>query len=253
MSSEPSDLKVAGADFPPDPGWSRPRWILILALALAAHFGLVWLLGTKKSPARRVPERVPQLRLANPNAPLLALMDPTLFAVPHEELDFFPAEWRRPPAIAEHYFNWTEKPLFLAARAEALGSDFEAFMLTNAVPALVLDFKPAPQLPALDIRLKSNLPQHSTLELSPELAARLINRPDLPVTNKNDVLQPSRVQVLVAGDGMVISAVLLESSEWDPADKLALAISQKMKFTPARGAVVGTVTFNWRTRPEPAP
>jgi TonB family protein len=253
MSSDPADLKVTGADSSPVPGWGPARWTLLLALALAAHFGLVFLLGAWKAPAQRVLERVPQFHLATQDDELLALTDPTLFALPHEAMDFFPAEWRRPPAVAEHYFSWTEKPLFLSVRADELGSDFEAFMQTNPVPAPPLNFKPAPQLAQPDIRLKSNLPSHSTWELSPELAARLIDRPDLPALNKNDTLPPSRVQVLVDAGGLVFSAVLLDSSGWETADKMALAISQKMKFEPAQSAVFGTITFHWRTRPEPTP
>jgi TonB family protein len=237
----------------PDIGWGCRRWFFVLLIAIAAHLALVVLFGSKKTPTSRTADRVPQLHLAGGNAELISLSDPTLFVVPHDELDFFPAEWRRPPPVVEPYFNWTEAPPFLAPVKETLGGDFATFMQTNRIPEPPLSFKPEPGLAVPEWALAPLLPQHSTMELSADIASRLLDWPDLPPIKRNDVLKPGRVQVLVDANGVVASAVLLESSDWETADKNALEIARKLRFKPGKEIAFGTVTFNWHTVPVPTP
>ena len=69
----------------------------------------------------------------------------------------------------------------------------------------------------------------------------------------NDVIAPSRVQLLVDKNGDVVSVVLLETSGYDPADQTALALARSLRFVPAEKLMFGEIIFNWQTVPTSAP
>ena len=83
-----------------------------------------------------------------------------------------------------------------------------------------------------------------------EMGQRWPYGPSIPC---NDVLAPSRLQVLVDASGAVISAVALEPSELPDADQQALAVARALRFAPAEQPMIGEIIFIWHTVPKNAP
>jgi TonB family protein len=233
----------------PREGWGGSRWIFLITLAVTMHLAFVFLLGTKRAPAASAHGNVPEFNLANTTSELIALTDPTLFVLPHWN-ELSAATLREPPEIDSPSFHWTEPPQFLAPLTERYGVAFHTFMATNESGNSRLDFKPLAQMTFPAVKIESILPQNSTLEFSSELAQRrMLNNLAVPTLAYNDVIAPSRVQVLVGKDGNVASVVLLESSECEAADQKGLALARAVRFAPATGLTLGEITFNWHTVP----
>lgn len=240
------------SDAAPEAGWSWKKIIVLIALAFAAHLAFLFIFGAKKNPAPRVVTDAPQFELATGDPELIALDDPTLFALPHIE-DFAPAVWRNMPDIAQPSFRWTEAPPFLSPPDETLGAAFSAYMQTNRFVQAQFNLKPEPILSAPDVPVISMLPTVSTMRAGLNLAHRnLLDAISVPTLTNNDVIAPSRVQVLVDTNGWVVSDVLLGSSDYDKADQLALALARSARFAPANQLMFGDLIFHWHTVPEPA-
>jgi TonB family protein len=136
----------------------------------------------------------------------------------------------------------------------SLGATFTAFMQTNFFAAAQLDFKPEPQLTPPQTSVPTVLPQNSTWQLVGEIAGRkILSAISAPALAVNDVIAPSRVQLLVDKNGDVVSVVLLETSGYDPADQTALALARTLRFVPAEKTMFGEILFNWQTVPASAP
>lgn len=246
-------MNTASAELPPRvQSWPRRKIYLFIALAAILHVALVFVFGTKMPVTPRAVGRVPQLRIANDRDELIALTDPTLFALPHAN-DFITAIWSRSPEVQTNSFRWQEPPGELA-QPENLGAAFITFMQTNRFAESPLNFKPEPKLTEAPLEDTDILPQATTLKLSANLAQRrqinIIPLPSLPV---NDVLEPGKVQVLVDAAGNVTSAVLLESSANPQADQNALQLATQLRFAPAARLTLGEITFRWHTVPANTP
>ncbi len=251
MNPPSAEIPLRAEPAPAD-GWGWKKFLLILALVFAAHLAFVFLLGAKKTAAARVAANVPVFRLADNRSELVRLTDPTLFALPHSE-DFVPVAWSH-PAADTNSFHYTEPPSFLPLAVADLGATFRVFMQTNRLAVTQLNFKPPPQLVAPSANLESVLPQNSTWQLAGEIARRKILKPfTAPTLAFNDILSPSRVQLLVEPDGNVISAVLLETSGYDHADQQALELARALRFAPADKLMFGEILFNWHTVPVVSP
>jgi len=92
-----------------------------------------------------------------------------------------------------------------------------------------------------------------SFHLAPRLARNPVPVPSLPY---NDVIAPSRVQVLVDAAGNVGSAVLLppdnpleSAGHYDAADRRALELARAARFAPAPSLTFGRLIFNWHTVP----
>lgn len=236
--------------------WSRKKLGIFIAFGFAAHVAFVFILGTKRPLQPRQVTDGPKFQLANAANELIALEDPTLFTLPHVE-DFVPAIWRRMPEVTQPPIRWTEPPPFLPPAVETLGTVFNAFMASNQFTRLSLDFMPAPVLNAPELPFVSALPQKSTLQILGAISQRpLEDHLVVPTLKWDDVIAPSRVQVLVDGAGKVISAVLLPSASalenagrTEIGDTNALNIARELRFAPAKGVTLGELTFNWHTIP----
>ena len=102
--------------------------------------------------------------------------------------------------------------------------------------------------------------QLSVVEKLPTVAADTVPRtadaifysaqcPYWPPLPGNDVIAPSRVQVLADAAGQIISAVLLETSGSATADAKALELARNARFAPAAQMTFGEMIFNWHTLP----
>jgi hypothetical protein len=103
---------------------------------------------------------------------------------------------------------------------------------------------------------ESALPKNSTLQISGALARRkLLAAPALPSLALNDVIAPSKVQVLVNESGYVVSAVLLptdnllEAASLTKGDTNAVPLACRLKFAPAPQSTFGEIIFHWHTTP----
>jgi hypothetical protein len=246
--------KPAGAG-----GWSRRRWLTLIALVFAAQVGFIFALGERHFAPPRAVANVPHLTLADSSSELLALNDPTLFVLPHAN-DFASAVWLKAPAAPQPSFRWTEPPGELPLAAENLGSVFDRFMQTNQFVQSASDFKPPAKLSEPVLPLPPVFADSSTLQIEGELAQRKLLTPkDLPSWPGADVIAPSKVQVLVDAAGEVVSWVLLPpdnragaAAQYDLADRRALELARATRFAPSSRLTVGQMIFNWRTVPPTA-
>jgi hypothetical protein len=236
--------------------WTRSRWLMICALVFAAHLGFIFAFGERKPIAPRAVTNVLTLQLADDTGELLALNDPTLFALPNPK-DSASSVWRKMPDVPLPSFRYRESPRWLPLAAENLGAAFSQFMQTNYFARYPLEFKPPPKLSAPALLVQSALAQISTLQIEGELAPRrLLNEINLPSLPYNDVIALSRVQVLVDTAGNVISTVLLPSENsleaagrYDAADQRALVLARTVRFAPSTHLTFGRLIFNWHTVP----
>jgi len=241
------------AELPTTNGWSWKKIFLLILLAFAGHFAFVYLLGTHKHTASRTATNVPVLHLADNSSELVQLTDPTLFALPHADA-FAPANRSSSFAISQPSFRWPIPTPFVTLNADNLGAAFKAFMQTNRFPMFALNFKPEPQPIAPEAAIESALPKNSTYQLAGELAGRrMLNALAAPTLTVNDVIAPSRIQLLVDKAGMVVSTVLLKSSENAAADQQAMALAYSLQFAPAEKLMFGEIIFNWHTVPASTP
>ncbi len=240
-------------EVPPVTNWSWRKTIVIIALAYAAHLAMVFLLGTPKTVPPRAVTNVPVFHIAAADNALAQFTDPTLFALPHAS-DFPPGVWVQPPAVPAAVGGYDEPPAFLGLNPADLGSAFSAFMRTNRFAQTRTDLKPSPQLAAPAITIESALPQSSSWQLAGPLAERKLHRTiTAPDIAWNDVLAPSRLQLLVDAGGHVLSAIVLETCGSDAADQTALNLARNLQFAPAPAAMFGQINFYWHTVPTAAP
>jgi TonB family protein len=233
---------------PPGEGWSRTKWIAVIAIIFVAHIAIIFAFGEKKQIVPRAVKIVPSLKLADGSGELFALDDPTLFALPHLEGFAGPA-LRNQELTQFHRQDWTEKPRWLDMPAESLGATFQQFVKTNFFASHPLDFKPEAKLSALQ-PVESALEQNSTMQIEGELSQRrLLDETNLPSLQYSDVIAPSVVQILVNEAGDVVSPVLLDSSGFTDADDKALKTARAARFAPSPKMTLGKLIFNWRTIP----
>jgi hypothetical protein len=269
MNKAPADLPASGqrrdegrpaAPKPQGESRFRQRWLIFIAIVFAAEVALIFVLGEKKFPPPRAVANVPQFTLADSTNELIALDDPTLFALPHTN-DFASAIWLKIYTNPPPEFRWMEPPGELQSPAhENLGAVFTRFMQTNQFAAPSLDFKPEPKLSEPVLPLPRVFAENSTLHIEGELAQRKWLNP-VSLTNwpYADVIAPSKVQVLVNAAGDVVSPVLLPpenpgeaASHYETADRRALELASGLRFAPASRLTVGQLIFNWRTVAPPA-
>jgi hypothetical protein len=241
---------------PRSEGWPRSRWLAVIALVFATHVALIFLFGEKKEIAPRVATNVPTLTFANGSDELLALNDPTLFALPQQG-DLANAAWLKIHDVKQPSFRWTEPPRPLPLAVDNLGMAFNRFMQTNFFSSAPLDFKPAAELSTPTLPIETALVQNSTMQIEGELASRQLPA-QISLTNwpYADVIAPSKVQVLVDAAGNVVSTVLLPPDNdftaadyYDAANQRALEIARALRFAPSSRPAFGRIIFNWHTVP----
>jgi hypothetical protein len=238
---------------PPDEGWTQKKFILVLGFVLACHVLLIFVFGTRKPFVPRPVTNAPRLRLASNTDELIALGDPSLFARPNQH-DVVSAFWRRTPAVPPPNFNWTEPPRCLPPAPENFGAAFHQFVQASGAKSFSQTFRPEPQSLAPPAPPDDTLPTRTTVQVTGGLAARALLTPlnPLPPLAANDVIPPTRVQVLVDPSGNVASAVVLPNPDvihTSEADQRALQQVQRLRFAPAPALMFGQITFTWHTVP----
>jgi len=244
---------------PSGAGWPLNRWLMLIVLVFAVHVLLLFVFGARKQVVSRAAADAPTLRLADSSDELLALKDPTLFALPRSG-DFVTAAWSQPPVVTQPSFRWMEPPRWLPLSADELMAVFSQFMQSNRVASFALQLKPPVKLSAPSPPFGPALAQNSTMRVEGDLTQRRLLTPmELPSWPYADVIAPTKVQVLVDEAGDVVSATLLPSdnslealSHSDAADQRALELARAAHFAPATRLTIGQMIFTWRTVPPPA-
>lgn len=245
----------SGGGWPDDPkrreGWTRGRWLMVIALIFFVHVSLICMFGARQEPVPRTVAHVPTLTLTKATDELVALTDPTVFALPNQH-DFASAVWLKKYEAPLPSFTWTEDPHWLPLSPDRLGMVLIRFTQTNQLPGYPLDFKPPPRLAAPAALVETTLPQVSTLRLEGDLARRpLLDQIFVPSPACNDVIAPTVIQALVDAAGHIVSTVVLTSSGLDSADQRALELARAARFFPAAEPTMGRIVFIWHTVPAP--
>lgn len=236
--------------------WTRSRWLTLVVLIFAAHVGLLFAFGVRRPISPRPVNEAPVLALVENAGELLALNDPTLFAVPHPR-DFISVLPGKPFPVEQPSFRWAAPPGLLSSSSRVLGAVFDEFMQTNRFAELELQLKPPLTVSAPVLPIEPEFPQTSMLQIGDGLAQRQLLTPlDLPSWPYPDVIVPSQVQVLVNAAGEVVSAVLLPAdNSWEAtgryaaADQRALDLARTARFTPGPRLTMGRLIFHWHTVP----
>jgi len=247
--------------------WPPIRWLVTIAVVFGLQVGVIVWLKDRTRPAPRQPAPAPVFRLSGYRSrEMLALEDPTLFALPHPEgfsgnawINF---DWR-PPTSPEADEQET-KP-WLKLPVARLGRAFEEFTRTNPPPSFATMAELEPTLTVPRTGLTPPVSGPSRLQLGGGLAGRpLLSQPPLPAWTNTDLLTNTVVQLVVDGSGQVLSAVLLPpGSGYEPANQFALNLGKNARFEPLPGnaggsasqpssLAVGTLVFEWQTILVPA-
>ncbi len=242
--------------------WSRRRWGSLIVLVFALHVGLIFAFSERKPVMPRKPVVAP-LRLVADQGELLALGDPTLFALPHPR-SFAASAWLAVPQVEFAPFKWTEGPRFLSLPTEQLGATFAQFMQTNVFAQFEFVTLPAPEIVLPASPPLFGPPTKSELRVLDDLGKRrLLNPPELPSQPFNDLLSNSVVRVQVDAAGNIFSpTLLLPGSGSKLADQRAVELTRTLRFSPlAQPSLIsadpvghltsGTLVFEWHTVPLP--
>ena len=241
--------------------WPRSRWWLgVLTVLLAQVLG-IFVLGERSPVLARRPVTLPALQLSavEPGG-LLALADPTLFALPHPE-GFAGATWLKIPNWEFQPPDWSDLQRWLPVSVQALGAEFERFTRTNEFSTFSPIAIPSLEWINPDIVSAQAVLTQSRLQLGGSLSGRRLLSPmNLPSQHADELLTNTVVQVLVDGQGRVFSAVVLPpGSGSQTADQLAQQLSESAQFEPLPGGAasgqtgkrsgltMGTMTFVWKT------
>lgn len=261
MNSEASGLPSVAATDDSSSTWTRQRWWTLVLLVFAAHIGFILAFGDRQPVPPRPGSPVTVLNLAHSESELLALNDPTMFALPSLH-GVAGQAWLKTPVIAFNPFRWTEAPRLLPLQPDHLGHAFGRFMQTNSFARLVFESKPEPAaLLLVSLELTDPPPTNSALRINGELAnRRWLNPPALRSWSGTDLLTNTVVQALVNPDGNVFSATLLvpvgTGTNDQNAAEYALQIVRGARFAPDRSIArptLGTLIFEWHTKPPSPP
>jgi hypothetical protein len=248
MNEAPANPALELAEPPRDDrGWSGRRMILFIVILFGAHLAAIYFLGSKKQNIPRTTTNVPQWQIALTGDELIALDDPTLFALPHAN-DFATRLWNTTPIITPPDFRWTESPRWLPVQQQLLGEAFREFIKTNLFAETRLNFKPTPILDVPPMAKENVLPKFSALQSVGKLQGRQMLHPiTVPTLFYSDLIAPSRIQAVVEPEGNISSVILLESSGYPEADQEALRLARAVRFIPVDGLMIGELIFQWHT------
>ena len=241
--------------------WPRARWGLALVLVLAMQMGFIFAFSDRSPVASPQKKLSPTIRLATGTRDeLLLLSDPTLFVLPHRQ-GFSGETWLKIPPLTTSPFQWTEARQWLKLGEEELGATFNHFMGTNFFEAARFEMMPSPELTRVDVEPEIIISGKSSVHLGGALVGRGLRAPvEVPPWPYEDVIAPSRVQVLVDGAGNVIDALSLPSENPNEpatrlnkeADQNAVRLAKTARFEPmpkgGTDVTVGEMIFDWQIR-----
>jgi hypothetical protein len=241
--------------------WPRRHWWLLLALVFAGQLSLIFTLSDRTPLKVRPPAPAPVLQFAgNASAELLALWDPTLFALPHPQ-GFSAAAWIVSPPQETRAAPPPEPADFLSLPFRQLGADFNRFVATNRFDPPPPRPEPPPDLSLPNLFSQPLLPAPSAVRIEGALAQRRLLKPIVvPAWPHTDILDNSVVQIEVSADGRTISVAPIPPGSGSPtADQEALKLAREARFESVKGSgpaqaanqadplTFGVMVFEWQT------
>jgi hypothetical protein len=225
--------------------WRRGKWVAVIGVVFAVQVGLLIWGSQKQMAARESYPTEPKVAFATGgiNREWLEMENPFLFAAASRN-GFSGEAWLRQPKWQAPEPRRRDEPKFLqvaqAQKIEPRAQEEQAFALVqrHRVSAALPEPPEAP-VAAPESKLKLTAFGGRTL------AAPMV----LPLQHHNDVLSPTVVEAMIDGDGLVISARLIENSGSAKADVDAMALARRARFAPARkGENIpdsGKLIFEW--------
>jgi len=243
--------------------WPLRRWALALGVVFAGQVGLIFLLGEHSSAPARTRGPAPGFRLVSPEASeFLALLDPTLFALPHQQ-GFSGKAWLHPFSQKLPSFDLSQSPELLPLPAWQFGQSFKQFMETNQASALQPLAVAESELILPELAAQPVLPTASSLRLEGGLSKRRLAKPvPLKAWPHENLLTNTVVHLFVYPNGQTLSpTVLPPGSGLKEADQYALkqaraamfeSITPRAPQTPSNTPLAsGEMIFQWHTLPVP--
>ncbi len=247
--------------------WPRRRWWWTIAAVFVAQVGLILWFGKPGPVQPRPAGAAVTLRLAGGiRRELLALDDPTLFALPHL-IGYSGPAWIRVPPFTNRPPDWSEEPRTLSLDLDQLSALPSRQVRSHPEAPLRLLPEVEPGWAPSEPPPLALVPDHSRLHLEGDLnQCRLLTTFELPSWQYNEVLTNTVVQLVVNGEGRPTAWTLLSGSRSPKADAFALAQARAARFevpggggqpgVPAMAALErtfqGLLVFEWQTVPVPS-
>jgi hypothetical protein len=250
------------------PSWTWSRWFGWVFVVFVSQLALIFWLGDRKPFVAEKETAGPGLTLAaNLKSEVLALADPTLFALPHQQGFSGPAWLNASPGLKPPLDSLETEESAPPLALETSGTDFAEFIATNHFNSFQHFAKSAPALTIARSSSDTGLSAKSMLRQLEGLASRrLISAVDLPswpvrtnLMKDPDILTNTVIQLVVNAEGKPISAALISSSGLQDADKYAMEKSLSLRFEPMDGTgpesltnplahlTWGQLSFDWLT------
>jgi TonB family protein len=225
--------------------WKRGQWLAATGIFFALQISALLLGSQKRVMPRSIypAEPVVTLPARSADSELIRLENPLLFAA---------ANWNGFSADA-----WLRKPEWQAPK---IGSSdpfrFLGFAESQTEAPLVAGREPfvfvhqgKPEAPLPPPREPGRPERKSQLRVEGLAGRQILSEPRLPEQSYSDILGSTVVEALVGGDGLIISARIVENSGSAKADAEALAITRAARFSPKSGQnqlpEVGKLLFQW--------
>jgi TonB family protein len=243
--------------------WSRRRICFLIALVFAGQVALIFWLSDYSIPRPKSRARPLALHLpANVDSELVALQDPTLFALPHQR-GFSGLAWLAVPVQKLPSSDVATQPRWLPLAVEQMGEVFTRVFKTNRfdTPQSLADASAELILPKVAPLTLSA--EGSVLRIEGALAQRQLLTPlALPSQITPEILTNTVIQMVVDEAGQLVAAsLLLPGSGSKQADQEALTLARKAQFNsieergpqrvpakPPGRLTWGTMVFQWHTR-----
>ncbi|MEI8043829.1 MAG: energy transducer TonB [Verrucomicrobiota bacterium] len=253
MTSAPAELRP----------WRRRRWWITVALVLGTQISLIFWLSEKAVPPPRRVRSAPRLSVAGSTAAdLVALSDPTLFALPHRQ-GFSGLAWLKITQPPFRSFDWPLNPRWLELSVRQLGATFDRTVESDGFNPPASPARPEPEFTIAAPAPLPAAPACSSPRLEGGLSGRRLLAPlELPPMRHTDLLTDSVVQIVVNPEGRLVTVpVLLSSSGSKEADARALRIAGTARVDPIIGGgprpavnptaqlAWGSMVFEWLTLP----
>jgi TonB family protein len=181
-------------------------------------------------------------------------LDPSLMSLPSAR-GFSNKLWERDVATTYRGVEWTVAPAFLDVKSPATVPDLlPQAPLMQFVQSSAREYVAATEEPVepLDLPVVVN---RSVIRVAGPLQERaVLSVPALPTMTSVNALRPTRLRVVVSGDGVVRYVMVDRSSGDESADARAQELARQIRFEPlsdpdSRVQTWGVVRFLWATEP----